>query len=89
MASEPLDDGQLFGHHRGVTAVEVQPVPTGEPLVGEGRLTDLARADQGQESTAAAVDDLLIELAQQSRADAQVAPVRVEGQHHQVSSVLH
>ncbi len=43
VAPEPLDDGQLLGHHRGVPGVEVQPVEAGESLVGEGRLADLAR----------------------------------------------
>ena len=63
---------------------EVQPVEAVESLVREGDLADLPGLDQGQHAVCAVMDHLLVELAQQGRSDAPVAPLRVERQGQQV-----
>ena len=62
----------------------MQPVLAGEPLIGEGELPDLAGMDDGEEAPGPPVDDGLVQLPEQSRPDPLLAPLRMEGERHQV-----
>ena len=62
----------------------MQAVLAGEALVREGQLTDLAGVDDGQQPTGTPVDDLLVQLAEQRRADPLSAPLGMKRQCHQM-----
>jgi len=56
----------------------VQPIDPGEPLVGEGELAGLSGMDNRQQAAGASMDDLLVERAQEIRADASTTSLRVQ-----------
>ena len=62
----------------------MQPVLACEALVREGQLPDLAGMDDGQQPTGTPMDDLLVQLAEQRRADSLPAPLGMERQRHQM-----
>ena len=62
----------------------MKSVESTEALVGEGALAHLSRKDEGQQTTSPPMDNFLIQSAEKGRADALVAPVRMESESEQV-----